>query len=459
MADPTQSDIDAAQQANHSSADTQHTYSMQLLTELGTTTGLLTVSVTAGQAKDKQITTLTQQVATLEAQNVALQAELDALKPKYNVTVNPGPGTPLQTGLNAVPVNGTIFINDGTYTENPTVPHACQIFTGSTNGVIVDLGGKPFTFSPPSGTVTKGGLTVQNAVFGKSGQPAVLITDNTSIDVLTVTKCDSVGVIVRGTGKSDGTGGNGIKFGTLVTDNCGEMGLGGSHTRGCQIGSWTFSNCCNPDSFNPNKWPVVPGKQGGAGKFSINDGMTFGKVTGINTSYNGPWFDTQNVNCVVNNPNIPTCGLASAPGSYNGIMIEQNDGTAPDLGTKGVNGATVTVNGGVIQNAGNTDVMIAESSGVAVNNLEYHKQVGFRQMSGRPSKIHDVSILGCNSYGSTYPASGYTNSAADIAAQKIVIDKTTYHGMPRNIGYWFGTQTTLAQMQALGFEKNGTVAT
>lgn len=383
-----------------------------------------------------------------------LNAKLAALQPKYDAEVFPNSPTAVQDGFNKLPADrvGTIFIHNGTYKETPNIPHPCTLIGESLAGVIFDFGGKPFTLSIPKGSAIKTGFTAMNAVFGKSGQPLVLITDNTSVEALIVKQCDSVGLIVRGQGKSDGTGGNFIKLGTIFTGDCGEMGLGVSHTRNCTIDSWTCDGCCNTTSFNPTKWTISPGNQGGAGKYAYNDGLTFGKVVVKNTSYTGPWFDTGNVNCVMNNVSIIGCGSG---GTYCSIMIEQNDGTSSELGAKGINGATVTINNGVVNGLGNTDVMIAESSGVAMNNLEYHKQLGFRQMSNRASKIHNVSILNCISYGSSYPAGGYTKSAADISAQKIVMDGTTYHGLPRTIGYWFGTQTTIAQLQSLGLEKNG----
>lgn len=452
----TSQPYDAAYQALQ--ADVTSLYNQgRLAIQAGTAKDTLILQLTATtQASTMQITQLTTDKASLATQLLQANAQIAALKlatPAYDEVVIPGNANALQTALTAVPLNGTVYVPNGHYVETPTIPRACKIIGQSASGVIIDAGSKAFTVTAPANTSISN-VSFIGAVFGvaKPAFAALLITDNCHLLNVSATS-DSVGITIRGAG---GAGGGGITADNITTSNSGEEGLAVGDTRGCVINGWTSVNNFSPTSFNPKHVVYSAGVEGGAGKFAYNDGLVFKNVTVTDNPCNGPWFDTGNTNCVLNVTYIARNGMVSNPGGYAGLMIEQNDGTNSHLNTKGINGATVTINGGKTELNQNNDILIGESSGVVINLVEYHDQIGMRQMPSRASKIHNDSILNCLSYGSTYPDKTYTKTAADIVSQKITMDGTTYFGLPRTIGYWLGgTQTDLAGIQKVGLEKNG----
>lgn len=159
MADPTQADIDAAQQANHTSADTQASISGQLLTKSTATAALLATCTTSSQAKDQQIATLNQQHA---ADQLTI-AKLEAQQP-------PAPsGTPATIVTDAN--NGLKIKGDGLTFTGPVTNGKAQ------NGI-----GGAVTNTTINSPVSHGNNTANNDVYSEGGGGKWVASKNLTIN-------------------------------------------------------------------------------------------------------------------------------------------------------------------------------------------------------------------------------------------------------------------------------------
>jgi hypothetical protein len=236
---------------------------------------------------------------------------------------------------------------------------------------------------------------------------------------------DSGGIDVRGTGS--------VLNGTITSGN-GQNGLSGGAAKNCII------NNCTSSGNNVASYDVL--NEAGGGKWMSCSGCVFNNCTFINNKGVGLWFDgsgtSPTTHCTVNGGTFSNNAPADGKTQVACVRIELCNGIA-------LNGIASVVSGGM-----HTCVEICDANHITIEGCSITGQIGWDKTARAGAlPVSDISILGNTIRGSIWD-SGLAAPNCTIEGNTFIVPK----GQP--IGYLHGkTQYTIADMQAIGFEKSG----
>lgn len=381
--------------------------------------------VSQKQTSATAIAAATDQINTLQGQLAAAQNSAGAL------TVGD------QTSLaKAYPTGTILWVQNGVY--KPFVPSAGVTYLAKTpGGVTIDAGGSPTTFTGPGG-VTISGFAFKNALF-RAGQKYAVLTNNGWRMVDCSATSDSGGV--NATGDS-------VTLLRFTAAGNGQNGISGYCTNSQIL-------YCNSTGNNTLNFDVSV--EGGGGKFTKCNGVTVLNSIFSNNSGPGLWFDWLNTNMNVIGGSYSNNKVGTKTGISPGVVCEISAG--PLL----VIGATIAGN-----DNGHIGLELRESGATGgafiIGNIFDHNQFGLRQQMDpkkNPAGPRDPGlgniIFALNTLNGTNAYGPNNISLAALRALKVLIDLNTYVAPIGSVlGYWNGgSQTSIQQLQALGFEMFG----
>lgn len=414
----------------------------------------ITALVAADTVKDSNYAASQQQLAAANASNADKDIQIAALKAQlpplttatYYVSLtgndaNPGslsaPVKTIQHACDAAPAGVLIVAATGTYKETPTLSHVITLQAETIGGVIIDSGGKPFTFTgPPNCALT--GIVFKGSVFAVGGKPTSHKFGVQTNSGWTMTDCsetsDSGGLLVKG---------DKIHLVRNKTDNNGQNGLGGGCTNS------VFDDC---ESGGNNTLNFNQLNEAGGGKWTGCDHLVFNNYNCSGNNGVGLWLDGSNTNIAVNG------------GTFSGNHVGTQTGIAPGIQVE-ISAGPITIGNATIagNDNGHEGLSVFESGlggGVSIsgctltgNQFGMREQIDTKTSKQRLPGLGNVTfthnkMIASNSYGSS------------ATTPNVVIDYNDYSQMTgRPFGYLRApaVQDTLAKMQALGYELHATV--
>jgi hypothetical protein len=387
------------------------------------------------------VTTLTAQNQTLTGNLTAANAKIASLENQPTVTaprtINVAAGSSINAAVKTAHPGDTISIAAGTYSEQIDCSAVTSIRLIAAPGTVIIDGKNALPWLLKTGAFnTFDGLTFtgQKSTFQFA---AVMVTgDWCQLYDITASKNGETGMRIAG------------NFTTVVHcdfSNNGRYGYEVVRVKNTVLCGCTIHN----NNVNNDNVSDAGGSKALYCDFYSVIGCTF-------IGNNGPacWCDTDNSNVVIRGCYFSKNQKLNQPGYGAGIMLEQNK-----IGPFLIDGCITESD-----DYGHAGIDIFETANVTITNSTIKDQICFREMADRKANgyvCQNISITSNQIYGSVCGLNGLWNTAADLKTYQFASDGNTYHKANGGaIGYLCnGTQTTLAQMQALGLEAHGVLVT